>query len=335
MSPVYVAGAVAVLGLIAPRSPSSNASRRASHRDVVLSASASFPNPMQDVDLTAVLSGPNGQELIVPGFWDGGRTFRIRFTLTAPGDWSYMTVSSDPELDAQSGIIEAGPAVAARTFTTTCAPPGAASALGVRSGLFRTVRKQGRTAGSRGAARAGHHRRQRPARRMGGRRRALRPGSQIRNPQSARLRHRRIPRRPLRGVPQRDLVRGLARQRRRAPVRAPRSEAWCARSIPTSRSATGRARSLRRATAWPEVIGSDLAAGRSDRGARAIGVAGAGGRGEIPGASPTPARRTLPPRPPHHVARRDARRRSRPRSPALVTCPSTSPGWGRSRRSTT
>src|SRR5688500_9071878 len=123
MSPVYAAGAVAVLGLIAPRSAVVKRVAQGQPYDVVLSASASFPNPMQDVDLTAVLSGPNGQELIVPGFWDGGRTFRIRFTLTAPGDWSYMTVSSDPELDAKAGVIEAGPAVAPRAFATNAPRP--------------------------------------------------------------------------------------------------------------------------------------------------------------------------------------------------------------------
>lgn len=121
MSPIYAAGAVAALGLLAPRAAVAKRVPQGQPVDVVLSASASFPNPMQDVDLTAVLTGPTGQELILPGFWDGDRTFRIRFTPTAPGAWSYMTVSSDPALDAQSGVVEAGPAVAPRTFTTGAA----------------------------------------------------------------------------------------------------------------------------------------------------------------------------------------------------------------------
>jgi Domain of unknown function (DUF5060) len=123
MSLLYAAaGAVAVLGLMGPRAVVTKRVTQGQPYDVVLSASASFPNPMQDVDLTAVLSGPNGQELIVPGFWDGDRTFRIRVTLTAPGAWSYLTVSSDPSLDAQSGVIEAGPAVVPRTFAKAAAP---------------------------------------------------------------------------------------------------------------------------------------------------------------------------------------------------------------------
>jgi hypothetical protein len=124
MSSIYAAaGAVAVLGMLAPRAAVTKRLPLGQPYDVVLSASASFPNPVQDVDLTAVLTGPNGQELIVPGFWDGDRTFRIRFTPTVPGAWSYMTVSSDPSLDAQSGVVEAGPAVVSRTFAKAAPGP--------------------------------------------------------------------------------------------------------------------------------------------------------------------------------------------------------------------
>jgi hypothetical protein len=124
MSPIYVAGTVAVLGLIAPRPAVVKRVPQGQPYDIVLPASADFANPMQDVDLTAVLQGPHGQELIVPGFWDGGRMFRVRFTLTAPGEWSYMTVSSDPGLDAQSGVLEAAPAPVAKAFSNVA--PGVA-----------------------------------------------------------------------------------------------------------------------------------------------------------------------------------------------------------------
>jgi hypothetical protein len=123
MTSIYIAGAVAVLGLLAPRSSVAKRVPQGQPYDVVLSASADFPNPMQDVDLTAVLRGPAGQELVVPGFWDGGRMFRIRFTPTTTGAWSYRTVSSDPGLDAQSGVVEASPAPVPRAFSNVA--PGA------------------------------------------------------------------------------------------------------------------------------------------------------------------------------------------------------------------
>jgi hypothetical protein len=119
MSSIYIAaGTIAVLGLIAQRSPVTKRVPQGQPYDVVLTASTDFANPLQDVDLTGVLRGPNGQELVVPGFWDGGRVFRIRFTLTAPGSWSYTTVSSDPGLDAKSDFVQAAPTPMARAFTT-------------------------------------------------------------------------------------------------------------------------------------------------------------------------------------------------------------------------
>jgi hypothetical protein len=147
MSSIYLAGTVAVvgLGLLAPRSTVVKRVAQGQPYDVVLPASADFPNPMQDVDLTAVLQGPNGQELIVPGFWDGGRMFRIRFTLTAPGEWSYMTVSSDPALDAQAGTLDAAPASPPKAFATvtpggprrpiTACEPDCSALFGRRDGM--------------------------------------------------------------------------------------------------------------------------------------------------------------------------------------------------------
>lgn len=129
MTSIYAAaGAVALLGLLAPRAsaaPASTVNKRVTlgqPYDVVLSASDSLPNPVRDVDLTAVLEGPNGQEVILPGFWDGGRTFRVRFTPTAPGTWTWLTVSSDPSLDAQSGVVDATPGTA-RGFTKAASGP--------------------------------------------------------------------------------------------------------------------------------------------------------------------------------------------------------------------
>jgi hypothetical protein len=58
------------------------------------------------VDLTGVFNGPDGRALEIKGFWDGGSTFRIRFTPTAEGLWTFMTVSDDPGLDGRLGNIK-------------------------------------------------------------------------------------------------------------------------------------------------------------------------------------------------------------------------------------
>jgi hypothetical protein len=62
-------------------------------------------NTPASVDLTGVFSGPDGLAYEIKGFWDGGSTFRIRFTPTVEGLWTFMTVSDDSGLDGQLGSI--------------------------------------------------------------------------------------------------------------------------------------------------------------------------------------------------------------------------------------
>jgi len=50
-----------------------------------------------------------GKEIAVDGFWDGDRTWRVRFAPSAPGLWQWRTSSSDGALDGQSGAFECRP----------------------------------------------------------------------------------------------------------------------------------------------------------------------------------------------------------------------------------
>jgi Protein of unknown function (DUF4038)/Domain of unknown function (DUF5060)/Putative collagen-binding domain of a collagenase len=56
-------------------------------------------NPYLDVQVGAEFNGPGGELIRRPAFWDGSRTWRIRFAPTAPGRWSY-SINSDDETDA-------------------------------------------------------------------------------------------------------------------------------------------------------------------------------------------------------------------------------------------
>src|SRR6266567_5269037 len=49
-----------------------------------------YAEPMS-VQITASFSGPDGTILEVPGFWDGGSKWKIRFTPPLPGGWRYVT----------------------------------------------------------------------------------------------------------------------------------------------------------------------------------------------------------------------------------------------------
>jgi len=70
------------------------------------------PFDFEVAGLSAEFVGPANQRFVVPGFWDGERTWRIRFTPTVPGEWVYVTRSHDAGdhgLNEQHGSLTAGP----------------------------------------------------------------------------------------------------------------------------------------------------------------------------------------------------------------------------------
>ncbi|MDR3527643.1 MAG: DUF5060 domain-containing protein, partial [Rhizomicrobium sp.] len=79
-------------------------------QEIVLAAQKDYANPYTDVTVWIDLKGP-GFAKRVYGFWDGGRTFRIRFVATAPGGWSWRTASNqnDAGLNAGTGALQAMP----------------------------------------------------------------------------------------------------------------------------------------------------------------------------------------------------------------------------------
>ena len=76
-----------------------------SRAEWMFSSSADYDNPVQDASLTAVFTSPSGREYKVYGFWDGGRTWRLRFSPDEMGSWSFRTVCSDPD---NSGLHQQG-----------------------------------------------------------------------------------------------------------------------------------------------------------------------------------------------------------------------------------
>lgn len=75
--------------------------------EIGLEAANSYSAPYIDVDVQATFFGPNGEQLIRPGFWDGNNTWRVRFAATSVGTWSWSTTSNaNDEGLAQSGNFE-------------------------------------------------------------------------------------------------------------------------------------------------------------------------------------------------------------------------------------
>ena len=61
-----------------------------------------YDDPFGDVTLDLLLFG-NGRLYTVPGFWDGGNIWRVRFVCPAVGAWQCMTVCSDKDNTALHG----------------------------------------------------------------------------------------------------------------------------------------------------------------------------------------------------------------------------------------
>ena len=68
-------------------------------------AEKAYDNPYMDVDLWVDLSGPAGQQIRIPAFWDGGQSFRVRMMGTVPGTWNWSTGmrTGDSGLDGKTG----------------------------------------------------------------------------------------------------------------------------------------------------------------------------------------------------------------------------------------
>ena len=74
--------------------------------DQTFRSGVSYENPVQQCSLKAIFVSPDGETNTVFGFWDGGRNWRVRFSPTLPGHWTYRTICSDPGnrgLDHQTG----------------------------------------------------------------------------------------------------------------------------------------------------------------------------------------------------------------------------------------
>lgn len=76
--------------------------------EITLTAGRDYRNPYTQTGVTATFSGPGGSKT-VRGFWDGGNVWKIRFTSTAEGTWTYTTSSPDPGLNNKSGTINSTP----------------------------------------------------------------------------------------------------------------------------------------------------------------------------------------------------------------------------------
>ena len=105
-------GVVLLIGLFMPR-PSAGQdflTWRYTPVEITLTSDSTYAHPHRDVQVEAIFDSHDGHRIVVAGFWDGGRTYRVRFAPPRVGTWRYRTVASDPSnkgLHDQYGQIEA------------------------------------------------------------------------------------------------------------------------------------------------------------------------------------------------------------------------------------
>ncbi len=72
--------------------------------DILLEGKSLIENPFF-ADIRALFEGPGGVTIIIPGFYDGGNEWKVRFSPTIEGKWIYSVLSHDVEFENCSGEV--------------------------------------------------------------------------------------------------------------------------------------------------------------------------------------------------------------------------------------
>jgi hypothetical protein len=66
--------------------------------ELTLEIDAEYSNPYdaREVVLEGLFTGPDGSDMTIPGFWDGEGSWKIRFTPSQEGLWTYSIIVTDP-----------------------------------------------------------------------------------------------------------------------------------------------------------------------------------------------------------------------------------------------
>ncbi len=71
-----------------------------------------YQDPFHEIDFSVVFKNPEGEELLIPGFWAGGNNWRVRYSSPLTGKHRYRTICSDTSnsgLHGREGEFEVVP----------------------------------------------------------------------------------------------------------------------------------------------------------------------------------------------------------------------------------
>lgn len=74
-------------------------------KELVFKSEAVCTDFFNDVTFDVKFTRPDGSNLLIPGFWAGGNTFKARYDISVPGKHGYVTVSNDKSLNGISGQL--------------------------------------------------------------------------------------------------------------------------------------------------------------------------------------------------------------------------------------
>ena len=80
--------------------------------EAALESARQYDNPFREVAVRVRLTAPSGRQQSVDAFWDGERSWRVRFCPDEPGDWRWESASSDTTddgLHARAGDLRCVP----------------------------------------------------------------------------------------------------------------------------------------------------------------------------------------------------------------------------------
>ena len=80
--------------------------------EIAFTGQAVYADPFGDVTLDVTFTGPDGAEMAMPAFWDGGGTWKVRFAPVEVGQWRWETSCSNVSDAGLHGV----------TGTFTCVP---------------------------------------------------------------------------------------------------------------------------------------------------------------------------------------------------------------------
>ncbi len=72
--------------------------------EIPVTSSLDYQKPFEDIDVDATFTGPGGVVITRPAFWDGARTWKVRFAPPRVGVWTMKLSATDPTNSGLYGV---------------------------------------------------------------------------------------------------------------------------------------------------------------------------------------------------------------------------------------